>query len=62
MKDLIAFEEHMIELVHQIRFRKVKSNFKRILSKVLDLNHLGRVFSVLEPKSFLVSLEAAVTL
>ena len=56
MKDLIAFEEDMIELVHQIRFRKVK------VSKVLNLNHLGRVFSVLEPKSFLVSLEAAVTL
>ena len=33
MKDLIAFEEDMIDLVHQIRFRKVKSNFQRKLSK-----------------------------
>ena len=62
MKDLIAFEGYMIELVHQIRFRNVKSNFQRKLSKVLDLKHLGSVFSVLEPKSFLVCLEAAVTL
>ena len=29
VKDLVAFEEDMIELVHQIRFRKVKGNFQR---------------------------------
>ena len=29
VEDLVAFEEDMIELVHQIRFRKVKSNFQR---------------------------------
>ena len=33
VKDLIAFEEDMIDLVHQIRFRKVKSNFQRKLNK-----------------------------
>ena len=32
VKDLIAFEEGMIDLVHQIRFRKVKRNFQRKLS------------------------------
>ena len=31
MKYLIAFEEDKIDLVHQIRFRKVKSNFQRKL-------------------------------
>ena len=36
MKDLIAFEEQMIDLVQQIRFRKVKSNFKRKLNKDLQ--------------------------
>ena len=36
VKDLFAFEKDMIDLVHQIRFRKVKSNFQRKLSK--DLN------------------------
>ena len=35
MKDLIAFEEGMIDLVHQIRFREVKRNFQRKLSKSL---------------------------
>ena len=35
VKNLIAFEEDMINLVHQIRFRKVKSNFQRNLSKNL---------------------------
>ena len=35
VKDLIAFEEDMIDLVHQIRFRKVKSNFQRKLNKDL---------------------------
>ena len=33
VKDLIAFDEDMIALVHQIRFRKVKSNFQRKLNK-----------------------------
>ena len=33
VKELIAFEEGMIDLVHQIRFRKVKRNFQRKLSK-----------------------------
>ena len=33
MKDVIAFEEDMIDLLHQIRFRKVKSNFQRQLNK-----------------------------
>ena len=35
VKELIAFEEGMIDLVHQIRFRKVKRNFQRKLSKFL---------------------------
>ena len=35
MKDLITFEEDRIHLVHQIRFRKVKSNFQRKLTKDL---------------------------
>ena len=35
VKELIAFEEGMIDLVHQIRFRKVKRNFQRKLSKSL---------------------------
>ena len=35
VKDLIAFEEGMIDLVHQIRFRNVKRNFQRKLSKSL---------------------------
>ena len=35
MKDIIAFEEEMIDLVRQIRFRKVKSNFQRKLNKDL---------------------------
>ena len=34
VKDLIAFEEDMIDLVLQIRFRK-KSNFQRKLNKDL---------------------------
>ena len=34
VKDLIAFED-MIDLVHHIRFRKVKSNFQRTLNKDL---------------------------
>ena len=33
VKDLIAFEEDMTDLVHQIRFHKVKSNFQRKLNK-----------------------------
>ena len=32
VKDLIAFEEDMIDLVYQIRFRKVKSTFQRIIN------------------------------
>ena len=35
VKDLIAFEEDMIDLVHQIKFRKVKSDFQRRLNKNL---------------------------
>ena len=35
MKDLIAFEEDMNNLVHQIRFRKAGSNFQRKLGKDL---------------------------
>ena len=35
LKNLITFEEVMINMVHQIRFRKVKSNFQRKLSKDL---------------------------
>ena len=35
VKDLIAFEEDMIYLVYQLRFRKVKSNFQRKLNKEL---------------------------
>ena len=35
VKDVIAFEEDMIDLVQQIRFRKVKSNFQRKLNKDL---------------------------
>ena len=35
MKDLIAFEEEMIDLVHQIRISKVKSNSQRKLNKDL---------------------------
>ena len=35
MKYLIAFDEDMIDLVHQIRFCKVKSNFQRKLRKDL---------------------------
>ena len=31
VKDLTAFEEDMTDLVHQIRFRNVKSNFQRKL-------------------------------
>ena len=37
VKDLIAFEEDMIDLVHQIRIRKVKSNFQRKLNKDLKI-------------------------
>ena len=33
VKNRIAFEEDMINLIHQIRFPKVKSNFQRNLSK-----------------------------
>ena len=36
VKDLIAFEEGMIDMVHQIRFCKVKSNFQRKLNKHLN--------------------------
>ena len=32
---IIAFEEDMIDLVHQIRFCKVKSNFQRKLNEDL---------------------------
>ena len=32
VKDLTAFEEDMTDLVHQIRFRNVKSNFQRKLN------------------------------
>ena len=35
VKDLIAFEEDMIDLVHHIGFRKVKSNFQETLNKYL---------------------------
>ena len=35
VKDLIAFDEDMIDFVHQIRFPKVKSNFQRKLNKDL---------------------------
>ena len=35
VKDLIAFEEETIELVHKIRFCKVKRNFQRKLRKDL---------------------------
>ena len=35
MKDLIAFEKKMTYLVHQIRFRKVKSKFQEKLYKDL---------------------------
>ena len=35
VKDLIAFEEDMIDLVHQITFLKAKSNFQRKLNKDL---------------------------
>ena len=35
IKDLIAFEKDMIDLVHQIRFRKANSNFQRKLNKDL---------------------------
>ena len=35
VKDLIAFEEDMIDLVHEIRFRKVKRDAQRKLSKDL---------------------------
>ena len=35
VKHLTAFEEDMIDLVHQIRFRKVKRNFQRKLKKDL---------------------------
>ena len=35
VKDLIAFEEDKTDLVHQIRFHKVKSNFQRKLNKDL---------------------------
>ena len=40
VKDLIAFEEDMIDLVHQIRFHKVNSNFQRKLSKELNTNKI----------------------
>ena len=36
MKDLIAFEEGMIDLVHQISFCKVKSSFQRTLNEDLE--------------------------
>ena len=35
VKDLLAFEENTIDLVHQIRFCKAKSNFQRKLIKDL---------------------------
>ena len=35
VKDLIAFEEDMIDLIHQVRFRKVKSNTQRKLNSNL---------------------------
>ena len=35
VKDLIAFEGDMVDLVHQIRFRKVESNLQRKLNKDL---------------------------
>ena len=35
VKVLIAFVEDMIDLVHQTRFRKVKSNFQKKLGKDL---------------------------
>ena len=36
VKDLIAFEEDMIDLVHQIRFHRVNSNFQRKLKRVRE--------------------------
>ena len=35
VKDIIAFEKDMIDLVHRIRFRKVNSGFQRKLKKDL---------------------------
>ena len=35
VKDLIVFEEDMVDLVNQIKFCKVKSNFQRKLNKDL---------------------------
>ena len=35
VKDLIASEEDIIDFVHQVRFRKVISNFQRKLDKHL---------------------------
>ena len=35
MKDLIAFEEDLTDVVHRIRFRKVKGNFQRKSKKDL---------------------------
>ena len=40
VKDLIAIEEDMIDLVHQIRFHKVNSNFQRKLNKELNTNKI----------------------
>ena len=35
VENLVVFEEDMIDLVHQIRFRQVKSNFQRKLNEGL---------------------------
>ena len=40
VKDLIIFEEGMIDLVYQMKFRKVKSNFPKKIKQRLESNKI----------------------
>ena len=57
MKDLIAFEEYMIDLVHQIRLRKVKSNFRRNLNKeLIAIKSTNKMFTAADKTSNMYKL------
>ena len=51
VKDLIAFEEDLIGLVQQIRFRKVKSNFQRKLNKDLKTIKSSNITLTTKPQT-----------
>ena len=51
VKDLIAFEEDLIGLVQQIRFRKVKTNFQRKLNKDLKTIKSSNITLTTKPQT-----------